>query len=304
MDLKRTKARLTGVIGFPITPFVRELDGSAGPVDEEGVRERARALLESGIKAMVPCGGTGEFYSLTLDEWKSVVRAAIEEVGKEALVIAGIGHATNIAVSMAKYAEGVGYEAVMVSPPPFGASEQGLFEHYSRVAASVDVGIVLFRTPSAPVSEDLIIRLSRIPNVIAIKDEHGDLEWFRGVMEAAGDRLVGICGISEMMAPYYFVLGAKAYTTGLCNIVPQMSLKMYEAIVDKDVAAIRDIQRRLGPISRLRGSTFNHVSVIKESLEMMGCRAGPPRLPLRPLSEPDRRELVRLLANLKVALKV
>lgn len=297
MNYEALKEKLKGIFVFPTTPY----NADATDVDEEGARRNARFLVDNGIKIMVPCGGTGEFFSLSVDEHDRIISAVADECKGKAMVIAGIGHSTHTAVKMAQHAESAGCDAVMVIPPSIHASDDGLYGHYKAVASSVSIGVMVFRVPwGAPLSMDLVARLAEIDNIVAVKEETGDIEWLRRFLKAVGDKVVGICGVSEKVFPYYYMIGARGTSTGIAGFAPRLSLAMYEALVNRDFATVLDVHKKLMPLHDLRGRHGNAIPAVKAALDMLGLRGGPVRLPLLPLSAEDREELRRILAGLGI----
>lgn len=297
MDYEELKGKLRGIFVFPTTPY----NDDATDVDEEGIRRNVRFLVDSGIKIVVPCGGTGEFFSLSVDEHDRIISAVADECKGKAMVIAGIGHSTHVAVKMAEHAESAGCDAVMVIPPSIHASDQGLYEHYKAIASSVSIGVMIFRVPwGAPLSMELVTKLADIDNIVAVKEETGDIEWFRKLLKAVGDKVVGICGVSEKVFPYYYMVGARGTSTGIAGFAPQLSLKMYDALVNNDFATVLDLHKKLMPLHDLRARHGNAIPVVKAALDMLGLRGGPVRLPLLPLSPEDRKELQKILVELGI----
>ena len=225
--------RLNGVFTFLITPFKKT---GFMELDEEGLRRNVRYLRDKGVHVLVPCGGTGEIYSLTTEECKKVIEVVAEERGDSALV-PGIPSGVKSAVEVAKHAEKVGAEAVLVFPP-HGASEEGLYRYYRKIADSVSIGLMpfilgsletaLFRNPN------FINRILEIEQVSAFKYESSDL-WTLGKLMNLAEREVNwVCGpnFSARVSECYFRLGASGFTDGISNFAPQLPVKLYESAID------------------------------------------------------------------------
>ena len=142
MDPRELRARLSGLMSFPVTPFRPD-----GEVDVVRLREHVETQLGTPAQSIFAACGTGEMFSLTLDEHVTVVKATVQAaMDASKPVVAGIGYGTSIAISMAKAAESAGAAGVLVLPPYLVSAEQeGLFEHYRRIAESVSIGVIPYQ---------------------------------------------------------------------------------------------------------------------------------------------------------------
>jgi 5-dehydro-4-deoxyglucarate dehydratase len=159
---------------------------------------------------------------------------------------------------------------------------------------------VLFQTPTLNFSPALLRRLAEVPNIVGLKDEHGDMKQFVRQWEAVGDRLKLMCGVGEILAPSYFALGVEAFTSGLVNFMPATPRKILRLLRERQFeAAARVVEQETLAIFDLRAKRPGYVTaVIKEAMNLCGMNAGPLRPPLMPLAEADRAELRAILARL------
>jgi 5-dehydro-4-deoxyglucarate dehydratase len=296
MQPAELKTRLKGIHAYAVTPFRPDFE-----VDLPGLAGNIEALAGSGVHVIVACGGTGEFYSLELEEYRDVVATVTQVVGGRVPVVAGVGYGTRIASNLARVAESAGADGILMLPPYFvRASDDGLVAHYQAVAGSVAIGAIVYSTTWAIASAELVARLAEIPNIVGFKDENGDVRLFERIRDRVGDRLAWICGMSEHNAHLYFVVGAEAITSGVANIAPRLSLEIYAAAAAKDYEAVRNLIRtKLGPISHLRESRPGyHVPVIKAAMDLLGLAGGRSRPPLLPVREEDRAILLGILRDM------
>ncbi|MDR7419836.1 MAG: dihydrodipicolinate synthase family protein [Armatimonadota bacterium] len=294
-DLRR---RLRGVLAFAPTPFT-----SDGRLDDAGLARHIDGLCEAGVGAVVVCGGTGEFFSLDADEYRTVMRIAAEVARHRVPVVAGIGHATGVAVRLAEYAGSVGLDGIMVHPQYFvEPPDDGLVLHYRALAAASGLGLMIYCTPTAPVRLDLVRRLAAIDGVVALKDESGDVAAFAAVRQALGDRLAWVNGMAEMHAGPYFEAGAQAFTSGIVNFAPAISLAVWDAGARGRKDELDDLLSRcVRPLAALRARRPGAaVAVVKEAMNLLGLPGGVVRLPLTPLSPDEREELRRVLRDLRL----
>jgi 5-dehydro-4-deoxyglucarate dehydratase len=162
------------------------------------------------------------------------------------------------------------------------------------------LGVILFQTPALNFSLSLLQRLATVPNIVGMKDEHGDMKQFVHQRHAVGDRIELLCGVGEILAPSYFALGVRAFTTGIVNFMPETPVRLLELLREqKFVQATRLVEQEVLPIFRLRSRRPGYVTaVIKEAMNLRGLNAGPVRPPLVPLLDQDREELRSILHEL------
>lgn len=294
MDLHSMRTAITGVLAFAPTFFDPD-----GALDVDALGRHVHGLVESGTNAVVVAGGVGEFYALTSDEFADVVRTAVEAVGGRVPVFAGVGHATDAAVGLARSAADLGADGLMVNPLYFVRPEPaGLAEHYDRITGAAGLGAIVFSTSGQVSAERELEALTAVEAVIAVKHEVDDPGLFERCVRDFGDRFVWINGMAETRALDYARLGAVAMTSGIVNVDPAASLRVWRAAREGVVDELDElIAVRIAPFARLRGRRDGyHITVIKEALELVGRGSGRVRAPLRALDQDTRDELERHLA--------
>ena len=289
------RAALQGIVGFGVTPFHEDLS-----VDMDALRQNAAFLAEH-CEVVVPLAGNGEIYALSPQEHKTIGQAVVDEVDGRKPVLVGVGFTVPIARDLAEAAEGYGADGVLVLPPYFThANDDGLYEYYSSIAQATRLGVILFQTHAVNFSPELLRRLAEVPNIVGMKDEHGDMDHFVRQWAAVGDRMALLCGVGEILAPSYFALGVKAFTSGLVNFMPATCRKILAhlqagelqdaaSVVDNETLAVYDL--------RVKRPGYRTL-VIKEAMNLCGLNAGHVRPPLAPLPDMDRQELRAVLAGL------
>ena len=294
MDHEKLAERFRTVHAINVTPF-REDRG----VDYILLERNIEFLIASGLGVIVPCGNTGEFYALCVEEAQAVTRFVIEQVGGRSVVLAGIGYDLGTAREMALAAQEAGADAVMVHQPvhPYLMTE-GLIQYYAGIARSVEIGVVLYARHEA-IDREVLSRVADIENVLAIKYAINDLPRFADLVQTVEAPVVWVCGTAEMWAPFFFAAGAEGFTSGLVNIAPEMSLTMLDGLRRGDAGAVQTVWRQVAPIEMLRAKNHNanNVSVIKEGMNLAGLPAGLVREPLGELDEADRQELIQILRS-------
>jgi len=257
MQLDELKKSMKGVVIVNITPFNKD-----GSLDLEGMRANTRWLLErTAGKDFIynPVGSTGEFSSMSDDECKAVMKMVIEEVNGRHPVFVGAGRAgTQETVKMCQYAQSVGADGVQVVLPYYLIpQEEGMYQHYQRVAESVNIAVMVYNTPAVSASwirPSLMARLSRIPNIIAVKENTTDLiSYIRMQKTLDPNEMAIFCGLGEQMFSYQAVHGCPGFVSSNANIVPEYSYSVYQAAVARDFKKIDEIISSIAPFSRFIG---------------------------------------------------
>ena len=284
-------ARLTGLLSFPVTPFT-----PANEIDLPRFREHIQYMAAQNPDGLFVCGGTGEFYSLGLDEYRVLVRAAVEEAGGRLPIVAGVGYGTRLALDFSRAAAEAGADGLMVMPPYLVQAEQeGLFQHYRAIAAATELGVILYQRDNAIFAPATVARLAEQPNVVGFKDGHGDMERLLRVRLAVGDRLAMLNGMptAELSVPAFVGVGVRSYSSAVFNFVPEIAWAFYRATTDGDEATkLRLLEGFYRPFAELRDRVKGYaVALIKAGVGIRAQPVGPPRAPLVPASAEHACEL-------------
>lgn len=276
--LETLRQHLRGVTAFPVTPFDRNFD-----VDLAALRHNVDWMIGRGIRSFVAAGGTGELYSLTMDEAAAVHRTVIETAAGRAAVICGVGGKLREAITLARQAEGAGATGILMLPAAYGvAPEDGMLAYYGGIARSVQIGVLPYARDWAVFSPDLLAELAQEPNVVAYKDGSSDLRLWARLRARVGDRLVWVGGVGDDMVHTYFAAGAEGFTSSVANFMPQVALDLYEAANAGEYARARALfEDKVQAFYALRAKKRGYeVSSVKTAMELCGLPAGPVRPPL------------------------
>ncbi|NUW45445.1 dihydrodipicolinate synthase family protein [Nonomuraea rhodomycinica] len=271
-DLGDLKERLATVIGIPVVPYT-----AGGEIDHDRAVALARRLVGNGITALTPNGNTGEFYALSPDERRAVLTSVVSARGPGTTIVAGVGLDVATAISDARFARDAGADAVMIHQPvlPY-LSARGWVEYNAAVAAAVpDLGVLPYLSTTAVTGADIARLAERAPNVVGLKYSVPDPVVFATTRARAGDGLLWVAGLAESYAPAYWQAGARAFTSGLVNVAPAVSLEMLAALRDGDYDAAARVWRRIRHFEELRARdrAADNVSVVKEAMHQLGlCR--------------------------------
>ena len=293
------KQKIRGPIAFPVTPF--KLGGSGLVVDAGAMEQQIQYILDGGVLIVTPCGGTGEFFSLTLPEWKETVIAAMRAAKGRGVVFPGVGHDPDTAVEMTAFAKDSGCDGVVVIPPMtmFGTVDRGIYYYYEYIANRVTFPLIPYKVNWSPMSVVLLKELAEIESVVAIKEESGDINWFKQAMDELGNRIVGICAKAEMMAPFYYLAGAKAYTTGIGDFLPKLTAEFNTLLENKDFMGAMDMLPLFRELTEMRNQAGCQTTIVKEALSMLSICEPHVRPPLIPIDDKKREAVAQIMRRHK-----
>ena len=261
-----------------VTPFTKGGD----EIDEVSMRVLVNRCIESGVHGVVPCGTTGEFINMTIEERKRVLDLVIDEVNGRVPVVAGTGASgTRQALEMTKYAKDAGADASLIVTPFYAKpSTRGLYEHFFTIASEVDLPIILYNIPQCTglsLPWQIVEDLAQIPNVVGVKDSSGQLNFILTVLEKVGDKINVMCGHDEVVMAA-LAAGASGAILASANFIPDIWVEVFNKVREGDLQGARELQRKVQKIARI---TVQSGAVgAKEALNMMGVKVGSVRQPL------------------------
>jgi len=286
--------QLTGVFGFPVTPFRQDLS-----LDLAALERNVDEMAAHPFCAMVATGGTGELYSLTAEETEEVVRTAVQATKGRMPIVAGTGFNAAMGADIARRAEKAGAQCLLVLPPYYSnAPEEGLFAYYETIGKATGLPLMIYSRDWANFSPDQVSRLAdRVPTLAAWKDGQGNGMRYGRIMQKVGDRLAWLGGLGDDCVPVYFAVGVQAYTSSISNISPKVSLALAKAGMAHDFTALNSLMNRfVNPLYALRERVKGYeVAVMKTAMEMMGKPAGPVRPPLENTRPQDIKDLEQIV---------
>jgi 5-dehydro-4-deoxyglucarate dehydratase len=292
-------AGFRGVFGFPVTPFRADLS-----LDLDGLARNVDNMAGYPFCAIVAAGGTGELYSLTVEEAEQVVRTTVEAVNGRMAVVAGTGFNAPLGSELARRAERAGAQCLLALPPYYvSAPEEGLFAYYQAIGAATGLPLRVYSRDWATFTPEMVARLAdRVPTLGGWKDGQGDIRRYQRIMQYNGDRLAWFGGLGDDCVPGYFAIGVQAFTSSISNISPRLSLDLAEAGLSRDFERLNLLMDRyVNPLYALRERMRGYeVAVMKHAMEILGMPAGPVRPPLtncRPQDVDDLRKLMGVFSD-------
>ena len=275
------------------------------PFDENGVnieefQKFLKFQIESKIDALIVCGTTGESSTMTKDEKIEVIKCALEVSDGKVPVIAGTGsNNTKEAIEMSKIAEDLGVDGILVVTPYYNKTTQaGLIAHYKLIADNVNVPIILYNVPSRTglnINPETCFELSKIPNIVAIKEASGNISQVAQIAHLCGDNLYIYSGNDDQAIPICS-LGGLGVISVLSNIKPEYTHDMIWNFLNEDFESAKKMQLDAIPLINQLFSEVNPIPV-KAALNKIGFNFGVPRLPLIEMSENKKKILDN---NLKI----
>ena len=277
----------------------------ATPFTENGVNfdEFGKLIdfqISEGIDALVVCGTTGESATMTDTERKETMKFAVDRVAKRVPVILGTGsNRTKNAIELTKYAELIGADGALVVTPFYNKTTQdGLIKHYEAIASSTTLPIIVYSVPSRTgvnVTPNTCLELSKIPNIVGIKEASGNLSQVAEIAALCGDNLHIYSGNDDQVLPT-LSLGGKGVISVISNIAPKKFTTMVHDFFNGDIEKATKVQLESIELINALFIEVNPIPV-KSALNMLGYNFGIPRLPLVELSNKNKLILENALKN-------
>lgn len=284
----------SGVCTALVTPF---LDGALNyPMVEQLIRRQ----IENRIPAIVLAGTTGEAPTLSDEEKIKLFQCGKNYAGSGCTVIAGTGsNSTKHAIALSKAAEDVGVDALLVVSPYYNkATPDGLVAHYTSVAQSVQIPIIIYNVPSRTgldIPVDVYQQLSAIPNIIGVKEASSDITKITKIRRSCPSSFCVWSGNDDQAVPA-MSMGADGVISVLSNVFPAQTLSMAEAALDGDFDTAAELQRYLAPIIEALFCEVNPIPV-KTAMKHIGYDCGNCRLPLSKMSKVNHQKLLETLVE-------
>ena len=286
------KPIFTGVCTALVTPFFDDR------INYPMLEQLLRRQIDAGIGAVVICGTTGESPTLSDEEKLELFRRAKHYTGSDCLIIAGTGsNSTKHSIELSKKAQDTGVDGLLMVTPYYNqATPDGLYTHFSSIASSVDLPVILYNVPSRT-GVDLPVpvcrRLSRIPNIAGIKEASTDLTKITKLQAACIADLPIWSGNDDLITPV-MSLGGWGVISVLSNVLPVQTQAMAKAALSGDFDTAASMQIRLQPLIEALFSEVNPIPV-KAAMQLIGYDCGTCRSPLTKASEEICQKLRSLL---------
>ena len=275
-----------------VTPFKN------GKVDAKALKDLIEFHIENGTNGIVPCGTTGESATLSHHEHEEVIRIAVETCRGRVPVLAGTGsNATHEAIELTLSAQKLGADGALLITPYYNKpTQQGLYQHFAAVAKETRLPIILYNVPSRTsinMLPETVARLSKIENIVGIKEASGNLVQVSEIIQSCGTDFEVISGEDALTWPI-LALGGKGVISVTANLVPEKLSKLCKAALKGDMAIARSLHYELLKLNDVMFIETNPIPV-KAALVIMGRIDNEFRAPLCPPSDQNLSTLKSVL---------
>ena len=274
-----------------VTPFTQD-----DKVNFEELGKMIDFQIAGGTDAIIICGTTGESSTLTHDEHDACIKFAVEHTAGRVPVIAGTGsNSTAEAIRLSTHAQNNGADALLLVTPYYNkATQKGLIQHYTAIANSVDLPIILYNVPSRTgvniLPQTAVTLAKNVKNIVAIKEASGNISQVAELAALADGCIDTYSGNDDQVVPL-LSLGGVGVISVLSNVMPKLTHDMVMSYLNGDVKLSRQLQLSVMNLNKALFCEVNPIPV-KEALNMMGWNAGAVRSPLCEM-EPQHKELLR-----------
>lgn len=313
------REKVKAVVIVLATPF--NLDGS---VDSDGLKANVQFLVErcQGKRfVLVPTGSTGEYYAMHPDEQIRVIEAVIDTVDGQLPVVAGTAAAgTPQTIALSQAAERAGADGVQIVLPFYHVpSEEGLYRHFVQVADALHIGVMIYNNPAVSklwMPPPVMARCAQHPIIVADKENTPDVTQYKAMRDAVDPQQMSVlCGLGDLQFAYEAALGCPGFVSWTANFAPDYSLALLDAADAGDFIRVRDIIGKTGQLYEFVGQCAQHrgrdpwvlpgyssghiyVGIMKAAMDLMGLAGGWVRGPGDDLTQEERGELRRLMAEI------
>ena len=289
---------LRGIISPFTTPFSKD-----GELQLELVAPQVEWLIENGVHGLAAGGSTGEGHVLNRDEYYSLMKTTSEALkGRIPLVAGIIANSTSEVAARGKSVKDLGVEALQITPPSylFRPDDNAMVEHFKEIHAECNVPILIYNVvPWCYLSPDLLLRImDEVPGVLGVKQSAGDMKLFADLIRRANPKNLIFSAVDALLFSSY-QLGAPGAIAAILTAAPGPSVKLWNAVIDKDWETARDLHERLMPLWDAIG-VDNMPSLCKYAQQLQGLETGYARNPTSPATEEQKKTVRVALENLNL----
>jgi len=286
-----------GVFPYVVSPVNKD-----GTVREDVLRDLVVHLIESGVHGLTPLGSTGEFAYLTWERRKKIVEVIVKAASSKVPVVAGVFHRSSMeAARQAQEFEDMGVDGILaVLDTYFPLTPDQVYSYFETIAKKIQCPIVIYTNPrfdNTVLSPETIGRLADISNVLYLKDASGNMGKLMTIITNYGNN-IKVFSASATIPLFVMMMGGVGWMAGPACIIPKQSVKLYNLFKEGQWDQAIDLQKRLWQMN-VAFQKYNLATCIKAGLEIQGFDIGDPIPPLTPLSAEGRKEVSRILDDLK-----
>ena len=263
-----------------VTPFRQDQS-----LDEESFRRLVRRQIEAGVNFLVPCGTTGESPTLNRAEQLRVVKITVEEARGRVPVLAGAGgYNTSEVIELAREYKALGVDGILSVTPYYNKpTQEGLYQHYKAIAASVPLPIVLYNVPgrtSVNIEPATLCRLAEIETIVGVKEASGNISQMAAILAKVPERFIVLSGDDAVTLPL-MSMGGRGIISVAANEIPAEMTRLAQLCLSGDFPAALGVHRRYFSLMEINFVETNPIPV-KAAMALMGLLEPVWRLPLVP----------------------
>ncbi|MDF2542754.1 MAG: dapA [Herbinix sp.] len=279
-----------------VTPFTENME-----VDYEKLGEIIEYQIANGTDSIIICGTTGEASTLSHEEHLECIKYTVEKVNKRIPVIAGTGsNSTETAIYLSKEAESYGADGLLLVTPYYNkATQKGLIAHFTAVANSVNLPIILYNVPGRTgcniLPQTLATLVKEVDNIVGVKEASGNIAQIAEIMQLTGGNIDLYSGCDEMIVPV-LSLGGSGVISVLSNIAPKQTHDIVEKYLEGDTKGSLSLQLEYLPVINALFCEVNPIP-IKKAMNLMGFGVGPLRMPLTEMEPANADRLWKALKD-------
>lgn len=276
-----------------ITPIVTAMAEDEN-INEKELRVQVNRQISCGINGIFALGTNGECYALTVEEKLDVIKIVVDETSGRVPVYAGTGCvSTRETIWLSRRAKELGVDVLSIVSPYFVAvSQEDIYRHYSKIAESVDLPIVLYNLPARTgnnIEYTTIRKLSKYPNIVGIKDSSGNFDNTLRYIENT-DRKLSVLAGNDSLILWTLLAGGSGAIAGTANVYPEIALAIYKLWQAGNIEEANQQQAKLRPLRDVM-KLGNPNSVIKRAMNLLGYPVGPAREPVGGMNQKIDEEL-------------
>ncbi len=297
--------------GKILTPLVTPFKEDQSVDYEAAVSIAEKLIADQQADSIILTGTTGEFFTMSFEERVKLFKVIKDAVGNKIPLMAGVGCASTIeTIALAKKAQELGFEIMMVVSPYYTKpTQKELYNHFKKVAESVNIQMMLYNIPiftGVNINPETVAQLSEIENIVAVKEEAElNPKQMTEFINITPDDFIIYCGDDPMILEAYTQGGTErigGIVSGGAHIIGAQLRNMINMFLNGKVGEAAKMQQKYLPLFRIMGQNgrTNPVSLIKEAMKMVGYNAGIPRLPLTPGTEEEIAEVRKVMKKLQL----
>ncbi|MDG1273380.1 MAG: dihydrodipicolinate synthase family protein [Alphaproteobacteria bacterium] len=289
---------LRGIISPFTTPFSAD-----GELQLELVAPQVEWLIKNGVHGLAAGGSTGEGHVLNRDEYYNLMQTTAEALNGRIPLVAGIiANSTSEVAARGKSVKSLGVAALQITPPSylFRPDDDAMIQHFREIYDECNVPILIYNVvPWCYLSPDLLLRImDEVPGVLGVKQSAGDMKLFADLIRRAKPKNLIFSAVDALLLSSY-QLGAPGAIAAILTAAPGPSVKLWNAVKDKDWETARDLHERLMPLWDAIG-VDNMPSLCKYAQQLQGLETGHARKPTSPATEEQKETVRNALKNLNL----